>query len=190
MNTIDMPGFTAEASLYKTKSCYWIAAVWGGFGDRVEATQFMTEHRSGQPGWPIPKRGKFEFSICGPCVPYSSGGAGWQSCVSPDGGEYRLPCCVPDDLPCQPQPQQGPGLWQGRMNADCTVDWEPCSCTPRCGPCKLNPVQGRPGLWQRCTGSNCREYWNFCGFRLPRDWDWKPKGEVGVLLGSLVGVKP
>jgi hypothetical protein len=77
MNTMNIPGFTAEVSLCHTSECYQFVASWvGGIG-----RQGVTPQQDFVPPTPLPP-----FFRCSPCVD------GRQFCCPPPG--FGLRCFV------------------------------------------------------------------------------------------------
>jgi hypothetical protein len=99
MNTMNKPGFTAEASLYRTNGRYQMA----GARYRVELNaslvqpsaaiyvggRFVCDGEVTANGfidcYPLPGGGPLE-ELCGPCI------RGRQRCIIPGVGSYSQPC--------------------------------------------------------------------------------------------------
>lgn len=80
MKTMNMPGFTAEASLYKTSKHYSMAATLEGVG--LSSTLYPQMRRATGPSGPI----GFPGQDCG--------GACWHLCKMTGGGEWFFDHCM------------------------------------------------------------------------------------------------
>lgn len=84
MNTLNMPGFTAEASLYETNNYYKLAAIWSkGSKNHLVPQQFL----SIGDWW----RSKVCIPKCGPCRDIGSNVL-YQTCVNFDCTRSEVQC--------------------------------------------------------------------------------------------------
>lgn len=119
-----VPGFTAGASLYKTRKYYEVPLDWE---PKSKEQVVMSK------GYCKPK--------CGPCV------GGVKECVTFECEPYEKPCsCPPRCGPCRLNPSKGPGGWQLCKRKDCSEYWQQCTPPPPSPPSPQSPCP-RGGTW-------------------------------------------
>ncbi len=145
MNNI--PGFTAEASLYKMGNHYWLVKTWaGGYEELVFAQLPLPPRQPDGDGGPCRYR-------CGPCQP-----GGWQTCHSqnPDCDDFDRSCtCTPSCGPPQLNPSQDPCFWQRCKDELCYESWRPAT---GCTYCRKPGFQQCRDASGTCTTQPC----NWC----------------------------
>jgi hypothetical protein len=160
MNTINIPGFSAAGSLYRTNGHYRSASV--GFNSGALVVPAMCSWEGCQPcqnGWQsCCDNGRFHMKRCAPrCDPCEPGGH--QTCWTADGEPIVKSCTCPQSCgPCQP------GGYQRCKDTQCRVYSQPCNtCTPTTT-CHQDPATTDPHC-QICNRDNCdgtASLWHTC----------------------------
>jgi len=142
-----MPGFNAEASLYKSNTQYRLATT---STNHLGQQLMLTPRKVGMQFLPVPRCRPY----CGPCAPSPEEGPGcWQNCINVYCDLYVKKCTIPPHCdPVQPNPSMGPCLWQHCIDNNCVESWRPAS---GCTACDGNGFQNCRDAIGNCTTQSC-----------------------------------
>jgi hypothetical protein len=176
MNTINIPGFSAAGSLYRTNGHYRGAS--DGFNSALSVVPALCYPEGCGDcvgGWETCCLGGHASrrpctARCDPCQP-----GGHQTCWTADGEPIEKSCTCPQSCgPCQPGGQQ----WC--TDTQCRVSSQPCN-TCKAGQdekCQQDPARGGSGLWRRSWNAECVERFEDCAPCADRDQPYPWCGQM------------
>jgi len=146
---MEIPGFTAEDTVYRTGTHYWLATLGiASPGGQNDTAQLIPAQQGG----------------CDPSVSDCLTFFGLRLRTSTNCRLTWEPCgstCTPEWGPCRP------GGRQWGIDANCNGVTRTCdACTPGCDRCKDDPARGGTRLWRRCWDGQCNISFQQCA-RVP-----------------------